>query len=57
MSMDDGKRFATESALDVGTRQGWFAQPIRTERTRMVFSDRLNPDGDERTCRGNRPAP
>lgn len=56
MNMDDRKRFATESALDVGTRQERVAQFVRSERTHLVFSDRLNPDGNGRTCSGDHPA-
>lgn len=56
MDMDDRKRFATESALDVGTRQERVAQFVRSERTHLVFSNRLNPDGNGRTCSGDHPA-
>jgi hypothetical protein len=48
--MDDRKRFTAESALPACRRRAQVADFIRSERTHLVFVDRLNPDGTGRTC-------
>jgi hypothetical protein len=51
MDMDDRKRFTAESALPACRRRAQVAAFIRSERTHLVFVDRLSPDGNGRTCR------